>query len=158
MERPLPTRPDLSPPPAPRRTGALAVLAALVHLLFDAAQSVLPGLRPPYLRFEDMPEAFRELPFVSAPVAVSVASSAVGGLLAAISLLAVEERAPNRRPLLLGLVTGFWLFSACLGWLTWLSTPFLSVLPGILLGIPRGLTVGWLLWRLSPPRLGARPG
>ena len=158
MDAPPPTPPGTARPPARRRTAALAALAAAVHLAFDAAQSAVGWLRPPYLRFEDMPEAFRELPFVSAPVAVSVASAAVGGILAAIALAAVEERAPHRLRLLVTLVTGFWLFSAVLSWATWLATPFLAALPGILLGVPRGLAVGWLLWRLSPPRLGATPG
>jgi hypothetical protein len=106
---------------------------------------------------EDMPEAFRQLPFVSAPVAVSLASGVVGGLLAAIALLAVEPDAPRRFSLLAGLVTGFWLLSAVLTWLVWLETPFLAALPGILLGIPRGLAIGWLLWRLTPPASGAAP-
>lgn len=158
MDARAPTPPGAARNPARRRTAALAALAAAVHLAFDAAQSAVAWLRPPYLRFEDMPEAFRELPFVSAPVAVSVASAAAGGVLAAIALAAVEERAPRRRRLLVLLVTGFWLFSAVLSWGTWLSTPFLAALPGILMGVPRGLAIGWLLWRLSPPRLGAPRG
>ncbi len=139
------------PPPqsSPRRTASLGALAALVHLSLDALLTPFRWARPPWLRMEDMPEAFRELPFVSAPVAVSASASAVGGLLAAIALLAVEPDAPRRGWLLSGLVTGFWLVSAVLTWLTWLSTPFLAALPGILLGIPRGLAVGWLLWRFS---------
>jgi hypothetical protein len=138
-------------PTSPRRAAALGALAALAHLLLDAAVSRAPWARPPWLRMEDMPEAFRQLPFASAPVAVSLGASGVGGLIAVISLLAVEPDAPRRRLLLVGLVTGFWLFSALLTWLVWLETPFLVALPGILLGIPRGLVVGWLLWRLSPP-------
>jgi len=143
--------------PSLLRTLIPAAAAAAAHLAFDAAASLVPWLRPPYLRFEDLPEVFRELPFVSAPVAVSLAASAVGGILAAISLLAVEPSEPRRLRLVTMLVTGLWLFSALLSWLTWLSTPLAAVLPGILAGIPRGLTVGWLLWRLSLPGAAARP-
>jgi hypothetical protein len=144
-------RPTMASPTAPpRRTASLGALAALVHLSLDALLSPFPWARPPWLRLEDMPEAFRELPFVPAAAAVSVAAAAVGGLIAALSLLAVEPGAPHRGRMLAGLVTGLWLFSALLTWLTWLQTPFLVALPGILLGIPRGLAVGWLLWRLSP--------
>jgi hypothetical protein len=146
-------------PAPPRRIASLGALAALVHLALDALLSPFPWARPPWLRLEDMPEAFRELPLVSASVAVSIAASVVGGLLAAIAVAAVEPGAPRRGRMLAGLVTGFWLFSAVLTWLTWLQTPFLVALPGILLGIPRGLAVGWLLWRLSPPpaATGGRP-
>jgi hypothetical protein len=138
-------------PLAARRVALLGALVALLHALLDALLSLAPWARPPWLRLEDMPEAFRELPFVSAPVAVSLAAAVVGGLLGIISLLAVEPGAPHRLRLLAGLVTGFWLLSALLSWLVWLETPFLAALPGILLGIPRGLAVGWVLWRLSAP-------
>jgi len=136
-------------PPGTWRTAALGAGAALLHLGFDAACSTLTWARPPYLRMEDLPEAFRQLPLVSAPVAVSVAASAVSGLLAVIALLAVEPGAPRRWRQLTGVVTGFWLFTALLTWLVWLSSPFTRALPGIALGIPRGLAVGWLLWRGS---------
>lgn len=137
------------------RTAALAAGAALLHLGFDIACSAVSWARPPYLRTEDLPEVFRELPFVSAPVAVSLAASAVSGILAAIALAAVEPGAPRRRRQLVGIVTGFWLFTALLTWLVWLSTPFVRALPGIALGLPRGLAVGWLLWRGTT---GARAG
>ena len=142
--------------PTPARVAALGGLAALLHLGFDAALYPLSWARPPYLRLEDMPEAFRQLPLVSAPVAVALATSAVGGLLAVIALLAVEPGATGRRRLLVGLVTGFWAFSALLGWFTWLSTPFAGVAPALLLGLPRGLAIGLALERLSRPP--ARPG
>jgi len=149
--------PPPSPPGSPR-TAALGAGAALLHLGFDAACSALSWARPPYLRMEELPEAFRQLPLVSAPVVVSVASSAVSGLLAAIALLAVEPQAPRRLRQLTGIVTGFWLFTATLTWLVWLSSPFSRALPGIALGIPRGLAVGWLLWRGSGGQVsGGRP-
>jgi hypothetical protein len=135
--------------PSPARVAALGGLAALLHLGFDAALYPLRWARPPYLRLEDMPEAFRQLPLVSAPVAVAVAVSVVGGLLAVISLLSVEPAAPNRLRLLAGLVTGFWMFSALLGWFTWQETPFRSVAVALLLGLPRGLAIGLALERLS---------
>lgn len=143
--------PRMSSPPPPRSlpTAALGLGAALLHLGFDVACAQVAWARPPYLRMEDLPEAFRYLPFVSAPVAVSVAASAVSGLLAIIALLAVEPGSGRRRWQLTRTVTGFWLFTALLTWLVWLSTPFLRALPGIALGIPRGLAVGWLLWRGS---------
>lgn len=139
----------LPPSPTTARVAGLGGLAALVHLACDAATYPLGWGRAPYLRLEDMPEAFRQLPLVSAPVAVSVAASLAGGVLAIISLQAVDPGAPRRRRLLMGLVTGFWLFTALLGWATWLSTPFAKVLPGVALGVPRGVGIGWLLWRLS---------
>lgn len=146
------------PPPAPPRTAALGVGSALLHLAFDVACSAVAWARPPYLRMEDLPEAFRHLPLVSAPVAVSVAASAVSGLLAVIALLAVEPGTPRRRWQLTRIVTGFWLFTAVLTWLVWLSTPFTRILPGIALGLPRGLAVGWLLWRGSAGEAsGGRP-
>jgi len=150
-------------PAPPRRaslpTPALGAAAALVHLGFDVACGAISWARPPYLRTEDLPEVFRMLPFVSASVAVSVAASAVSGLLAVIALLAVEPDAPRRRRQITGIVTGFWLFTALLTWLVWLSTPFTRALPGIALGLPRGLAVGWLLWRGSGgDASGARPG
>jgi hypothetical protein len=137
--------------PSPARVAALGALAALLHLGFDAALYPLRWARPPYLRLEDMPEAFRQLPLVSAPVAVGLAASVVGGLLAVISLLAVEPAAPNRGRLLTGLVTGFWVFSALLGWFTWQETPFSAVAVALLLGLPRGLAIGLALERLSRP-------
>jgi hypothetical protein len=146
--------------PTPARVAALGGLAALLHGTFDAALYPLRWARPPYLRLEDMPEAFRQLPLVSAPVAVGVAASAVGGLLAVISLLSVEPAAPARRRLLVGLVTGFWAFSALLGWFTWQETPFTSVALALLLGLPRGLAIGLALERLSrpaPPAAGPPP-
>lgn len=133
--------------PSTLRVAALGAGAAALHLACDAACSALPWARPPYLRMEDLPEVFRQLPLVSAPVAVSLAASLVSGLLAVIALSAVEPGAPRRRRQLTGIVTGFWLLTAVLTWLVWLSTPFFRALPGMALGIPRGLAVGWLIWR-----------
>lgn len=143
--------PRMSSPPPPRSfsTAVLGLGAALLHLGFDLACAQVSWARPPYLRMEDLPEAFRYLPFVSAPVAVSIAASAVSGLLGVIALLAVEPGTGRRRWQLTRLVTGFWLFTAVLTWLVWLSTPFLRALPGMALGLVRGLAVGWLLWRGS---------
>jgi len=136
-------------PSSSPRLLAPGLAAGLLHLAADALLGRIPWARPPYLRLEDMPEPFRELPFVSAPLAVSVAASVVGGILAAIALAAVEPNAPRRSRAVTGLVTGFWLFTALLSWATWLSTPFLAALPGIALGIPRGLLVGWAALRAA---------
>jgi hypothetical protein len=134
--------------PSPRRTAALALLAALVHLAFDAACSSARWARPPHLRLEDMPEAFRSLPLVDSATAVSVAFSAVGGVLAALGLHAVAP-GPRRFRALAAFLGGLWLLSEALTWLTWLSTPLPGALPGLLLGVPRGLALAWLLERLS---------
>jgi len=132
-----------------QRLFAPGLVACLLHLGCDALLGRIAWARPPYLRLEDMPEPFRELPFVSAPLAVSVAASVVGGILAAIALAAVEPAVPRRGRLVTRLVTGFWIFSAFLSWATWLSTPFLTALPGMALGIPRGLLVGWAALRAA---------
>jgi hypothetical protein len=135
---------------SPRRTAALALLTALVHIGFDAACSAARWARPPHLRLEDMPEAFRSLPLVDSAAAVSIAFSAVGGVLAALGLHAVG-RGPRRFQALAGFLGGLWLLSEALTWLTWLSTPLLAALPGLLLGVPRGLALGWMLERGSRP-------
>jgi hypothetical protein len=141
----------VQPTAAPRRLALATLAAMLLHGVLDLILWRIPWARPPHLRTEDLPEVFRELPAVSAPAAMAVAASVVGGLLGLLSLLAIEPGVLRRYRAVAGLVTGFWLFTALLTWLTWLSTPFLAALPGILLGIPRGLLVTWALLRITSP-------
>jgi hypothetical protein len=91
------------------------------------------------------------------PVAVSIAVSAVSGIIGAIAVLALEP--PRRRPVTLALVvTAFWLFSAGLTRVVWLSTPWGETVAGLLFGIPRGAAVGWCLAHLATPRVSASTG
>jgi hypothetical protein len=91
------------------------------------------------------------------PTAVSIAVSAVSGIIGVIAVLAVEP--PHRRPVVLAvIVTCFWLFSAALMRLVWLSTPWGETIAALLFGIPRGLVVGWCLALIATPRLSASTG
>jgi hypothetical protein len=136
--------PDASPLSG-RRVAALSVLAAALHGAFDAVTYRLPWAAPPYLRLADAPEMFEML----SPVAVSVAASCVSGIIAAIAVVAVEP-GRGRRSLALGaVIAGFWLLSAVLMRLTWLSTPWPVALVGIACGVPRGLVIGAVLSRLA---------
>jgi len=129
----------------PRRLLGLAALAVLLHGLFDLLASQLPQTTPSYLRLQDGPEIFRML----SPVAVSVAASCVSGAIAGIALLAVEPRAGGLARGLILFVTGFWLVSALLFQLVWLSSSWGSALLGLAAGLPRGAVVGYCLARLS---------
>jgi hypothetical protein len=91
------------------------------------------------------------------PVAVSIAVSAVSGIIGVIAVLAVDP--PRRRPVTLAvLVTCFWLFSAGLMRVVWLSTPWAETVAGLLFGIPRGAVVGWCLAYLAAPGVSAATG
>jgi len=149
--RTVPDAPSLSG----RRVAALSLVAAALHGVFDAITYRLPWAAPPYLRLQDAPEAFELL----SPLSVSVAASCVSGVIAAIAIVAVEP-GRGRRALSLGAVlTGFWLLSAVLMRLTWLSTPWSVASVGILCGIPRGFAIGAVLARLAGARgdLNAAP-
>ncbi len=145
-ERNVPEAPALSG----RRVAAVAAVAAALHGAFDAVCYRVRPLAPPYLRLWDAPEEFQML----SPAAVSVAASCVSGVIAVIAVGAVLPR--QRRPLVLGaIITAFWLFSAILLRLVWLATPWGTTLLALLAGVPRGLAVGWVVARLSAPRVSA---
>ena len=134
-----------APSPSARRVLALGAVAALVHAAFDLVTWPSSWTRAPYLRLEDMHEAFGAL----SPVGVSIAASVVSGIIAALALAAFEP-APGRRARTFGLaLAAFWIFSALLTHAVWLSTPWSRALVALPLGIPRGLTVGWLLARFA---------
>ena len=144
--------PDAPPHTLPRALG-LAGAAAALHGAFDAATFRLPWIGPPYLKLEDASEAFRFL----SPLTVSVATSCVSGVIAAIAAGALEPSARRTGPLA-ALVTGFWLFSALLSWLLWFETPWPAAVAGLAAGVPRGLAVGLVLARIAgPPRVSAAP-
>lgn len=129
------------------RAALLGMAAAGLHLGFDLASTAI-GAAPPYLRLADAPEVFRSL----SPVSVSIATSAVSGVIAVI-VLSIFSTARHRRALRLGIaVTAFWVFSATLSRLAWFSTPLLPTAVSIALGIPRGLAIGWVLARFSNVR------
>lgn len=133
------------PPLSGARLAVLFLVAAVLHAACDAASARFGATTPPYLKIEDWPEAFQLI----SPVAVSLAASCVSGVIAVIALVAA---APARRPALTigALIAGFWIFSAALTRLVWLSTPWPTALLGIALGVPRGLAIGWVLARLTP--------
>jgi hypothetical protein len=135
----LPDVPSLSG----RRVATLVAAAAALHGVFDAVSCRIPLAVPPYLRLEDAPEAFQMLSLV----AVSIAVCSVSGIIAAIAVAVVPW--PERHPLLLGvIVTGFWLFSALLLRLVWMTTPWPTTAIALLMGVPRGLVIGWCLARI----------
>jgi len=127
------------------RLAVLGLVAAALHAAFDAASTRFGATTPPYLKIDDWPEAFQLL----SPVAVSLAASCVSGVIAVIALIATAPS--RRRALALGtLVAGFWMLSAALTRIVWLSTPWPTALLSIALGLPRGLAIGWVLGRLAP--------
>ena len=131
-----------------RRVAALGALSAALHAAFDGA-CTLAGATPPYLRLDDAPEVFR---FMS-PVAVSISTSIVSGVIAGIAVVVVAEAGRRRRPLALGAVVGaFWMFSAALSRVVWFDTPLLPSIVSIACGVPRGLAIGWTLARLTRQR------
>lgn len=142
-------------PSAPRIV-ALALAAALIHLAADWASLHVPGAAPPHLRLEYAPEVFQTIPWL----AVSIASSAVNGIIAAIALVALDSVAPQqparpsapRWPLLGGVLFGFWVLSDGLMALVWLSLPAGAALAGLGAGLPRCLAVGYALATLGSSR------
>jgi hypothetical protein len=126
------------------RLAALALAAAALHGGLDALCSAAALTTPPYLRLGDAPEVFR----LVSPLAVSIAASAVSGMIAAIAVSIVGEARARRRTLGAAL-TAFWLFSAVLLRLTWLDTPLLPTLVGLACGIPRGFAVAWAVSALA---------
>jgi hypothetical protein len=131
--------------PAPRVL-ALGAVAALLHGVFDLLTWPSVWTRPPYLRLEDMPEVFSTL----SATGVSIAASAVSGVIAALAVFAVEP-ARDRRVVTLGLVlAAFWLFSALLTHVVWLRTSSTLLLTSLPLALPRGLAIGWVATRLLP--------
>ena len=149
----MPTSAGPQPTLASGRASALSLLAALVHLGFDALSSRWPGSTPPHLQLAYAPEFVREM---LSPLAVGIAASAVNGAIAGVALLAVapwDGPARGRRALRLGIVLfGFWILSDGLLALVWLSAPWPLVLGGLAAGLPRSLAVGWLLASLAGPR------
>ncbi len=144
--------------PSPSRLAALAVLAAALHLAFDAIGAALPWTSPPYLLLAWAPEPFRVL----SPVAVSIAASAVDGAIAAIALAALEPsrgRSLGRQAILLAAVLwAFWLLSGGLLAAVWLAAPAGLVVASLAAGIPRCAAVAFALAALSRPRRRAEGG
>ena len=132
----------------PRLIGLVA-LAAGLHLALDALCWLVPWTAPPHLLLRYAPEFVRHM---VGPLGVSIAASAVWGLIGVITLVAVEPGAgpPARRVRVLATVLwGFWLLSEGLMSLVWLDAPWGPVLGGLAAGIPRSAAVAWLLARLE---------
>jgi hypothetical protein len=128
----------------------VGIVAALLHGAFDALCSQVPLLVPPYLRLDDAPEEFQML----SPLGISIAVSCVSGVIAVISVAAVLP--PQRRPAVLGgMITGFWLFSAVLLRIVWLTTPWSAIVVALLPGFVRGAMIGWFAAALMAHRVNA---
>jgi hypothetical protein len=135
------------------RVAGPAALAAVLHGLFDLVTWYSRWTRPPYLRLEDMPEMFSML----SPLGVSIATSAVSGVIAGLAIAGIEP-APGRRATSLGLVlAGFWFFSAVLVHAVWLRTSWTLAATSLPLALPRGLAIGWAAARLAAPRPAPTP-
>jgi len=132
----------------PRLLG-LAAIAAGMNLALDGLSWLVPFAAPPHLLLRYAPEFVREM---LGPLAVSIAASAVWGLIGLIALLAIEPGAapPARRVRIFATALwGFWLLSEGLMALVWLEAPWGPVLGGLLAGIPRSAAVAWALVRLE---------
>ncbi len=140
--------PDAPPDLTASRAALLALVAGAVHLACDLAARLLPGAAPPYLLLAYMPEPFQAL----SPVAVSIAASAVNGLIACIALVALEPppARPRRRQMavLAAVLFSFWLLSGVLTAVVWLSGAGWRLVGALGLGAPRALAVAAVLVRL----------
>jgi hypothetical protein len=132
---------------------SIGIVASLLHAAFDAVTAQVPLLVPPYLRLADAPEEFRML----SPLAVSIAVSCVSGIIAVISVAAVLP-SQRRTPVLAGMITGFWLFSAILLRIVWLSTPWGATVVALVPGIVRGAVIGWAAAAIANRRVTATTG
>jgi hypothetical protein len=132
---------------------SIGIVAALLHGVLDAVTARFPLLVPPYLRLADAPEEFRML----SPVAVSIAVSCVSGVIAVISVAALLP-SQRRAPIIAGMITGFWLFSAVLLRLVWLSTPWGTTVVALVPGFVRGAVVGWAAAAIVARRIIAPTG
>ncbi len=136
-----------------RMLAGIGLIATALHALFDAVTASIPVLAPPYLRLGDAPEEFHML----SPLAVSIAVSCVSGLIAVISVAAVLPA--HRRGRVLGaMIAGFWLFSAVLLRIVWLSTPWGTLLLSLVPGLVRGAVIGWVIAAITARGVSARTG
>jgi hypothetical protein len=128
-------------------------LAATLHAAFDAVAWRFEWAIPPYLRLADAPEPFQAL----SPVAVSIATSCVGGVIAAIAVAVVEPARRRRAAAVSAVVAAFWMGSALLTRLVWFSTPWWPSVTGLLCGIPRALVIGAVLAHVADAPANAPP-
>ncbi len=138
------------------RAVLLAFVAAVLHLACDLAATLLPVATPPYLLLAFAPEAFQAL----SPLAVSIAASAVNGIIAAIALAAIEPaaaRTPGRQVAVLGAVLfAFWLLSGILTAVVWLTGAGWRLIGALGFGAPRALAVATVLVWLQDGRADRR--
>jgi hypothetical protein len=123
----------------------------LIHAACDLLSYPSPWTRPPYLRVEDMDEAFASL----SPVGISAAASSVSGIIAALFAVAFEAVSGRRTRTLALTLAAFWAFSAVLTYAVWLSTPWPRALVSLALALPRGAAVAWALSRILSPSSSA---
>ncbi len=132
----------------------MAALAAGLNIALDGLCWLVPWAAPPHLLLRYAPDFVREM---VGPLAMSIAASAIWGIIGVIALLAVGPgiAPPSRRARLLAVVLwGFWLLSEGLMALVWLDAPWGQVLGGLLAGIPRSAAVAFVLVRLGHRRGG----
>jgi len=141
------------PPSAPPRLARLALAATLVHLAFDSVGRVFTATTPPYLLLPYMSEIFRDMLGLLGVNAISVVTSAVNGLIAAVFATAFFEVARRRRKLGL-LLSAVWLLTCGAMFTLYLSAPWSVALGSMAAGLPRAAALAWVLERLMA-RAGA---
>lgn len=133
----------------------MAALAAGLHIVLDGLSWLVPWAAPPHLLLRYAPDFVREM---VGPPGMSIAASAIWGIIGVIALLAVGPGVappPRRARVLAAVLWAFWLLSEGLMALVWLDAPWGPVLGGLLAGIPRSAAVAWALVRLERRRGGS---
>jgi hypothetical protein len=135
---------DVDPP----RLAPLGALAALLHFGFDTASRVLDPTTPPYLLIQYMDETYRTLFDLLGVTTISVVTSMVNGVIAAVFATALQLT-PGRRWLkLASLYAAIWLVTGGLMALLRLEgVPPVVLAGGLLAGLPRAAVVAWVLDR-----------
>ena len=149
------------PPPRQARLSRLALVAALLHLGFDAITRPFPATTPPYLLLRYMADVFREMLGMLGVGAVSAVTSAVNGLVSAIFALALAEVARARWAKLAALLLAVWLLTGGAILAIYVAAPWGIALGSLAAGLPRAAAIAFFLDRMMPrpaPEPGAAGG
>ena len=149
------------PPPRQARLSRLALVAALLHLGFDAITRPFPATTPPYLLLRYMADVFREMLGMLGVGAVSAVTSAVNGLVSAIFALALAEVARARWAKLAALLLAVWLLTGGAILAIYVAAPWGIALGSLAAGLPRAAVIAFFLDRMMPrpaPEPGAAGG